>query len=182
MTECAAPRGSQRWLQLAVNRCPKLIDDAIGEALDLGQDETIEWLSPLESDCFREYRDREFLERLGITSKQLCRQLKDFWPRSGPRWDGLARTSCGRCLLVEAKANIPEFNSSSTAASPKSLRTRSTLATLPIRSPRPVSSVCHAHAGSSLPICGWLLPIYGSGGGPLRFRGRPPGAGRGYRR
>ena len=122
MTECTAPRGSQRWLQLVVNRCPKLIDNAIGEALGLGQDETIEWLSPLESDCFREYRDHEFLERLGITSQQLCRQLKDFWPRSGPRWDGLARTSGRRRLLIEAKANIPEFDSSPTGASEESLR------------------------------------------------------------
>ena len=122
MTECAALRGSQRWLQLVVNRCPKLIDDAIGEAIGLGQGETIEWLSPLESDCFREYRDEAFLDRLCITSQQLCLQLKDFWPRRGPVWDGLAKTSGGRRLLVEAKANIPEFDSSPTGASQKSLR------------------------------------------------------------
>ena len=121
MTECAAPRGSQRWLQLVVNRCPKLIDDAIGEALGLGQGESIEWLSPLESDCFREYRDEAFLKRLGITPQQLSLQLKDFWPKGGPVWDGLAKTSGGRRLLIEAKANIPEFNSSPTAASEESL-------------------------------------------------------------
>ena len=120
MTECAAPRGSQRWLQLVVNRCPKLIDDAIGEAIGLGQGETIEWLSPLESDCFREYRDQESLERLCITPQQLRLQLKDFWPQRGPVWDGLAKTSGGRSLLIEAKANIPEFDSSPTDASLKS--------------------------------------------------------------
>ena len=119
MTECAAPRGSQRWLQLVVNRCPKLIDNAIGEALGLGQDETIEWLSPLESDCFREYQDQAFLDRLCIRPRH--RHLQDFWPNRGPVWDGLAKTSGGRRLLIEAKANIPEFNSSPTAASEESL-------------------------------------------------------------
>jgi len=121
MTKCAAPRGSQRWLQLVVNRSPKLIDDAIREALGLDQDETIEWLSPLESDCFHEYQDQAFLECLGIAPQQLRLQLKDFWPKRGPVWDGLAKTSCGRLFLIEAKANIPEFNSSPTAASGNSL-------------------------------------------------------------
>ena len=122
MTECAAPRGSQRWLQLVVNRSPKLIDVAIREALGLCQDETIEWLSPLESECFREYQDKAFLKRLGIAPRQLSLKLKHFWPKRGPVWDGLAKTSCGRLLLIEAKANIPEFDSSPTAASGESRR------------------------------------------------------------
>ncbi len=103
------PRGSQRWLQIAVNRCPGVIDSAIADALDLCPGEEIEWLSPLESDCFAEYRDAKFLKRLGVSLA--CRPLKDFWPKKGPQWDGLARTSCGRLLLLEAKANIPEFDS-----------------------------------------------------------------------
>ncbi len=119
MTDCAAPRGSQRWLQLVVNRCPEVIDAAIREELDLCQDKTIEWLSPLESDCFREYQDQAFLDRL--CAKPQHRPLKDFWPARGPVWDGLARTSCGRSLLIEAKANIPEFDSSPTGATGKSL-------------------------------------------------------------
>ena len=36
-------------------------------------------------------------------------------------WDGLARTSAGRSLLIEAKANVPEFDSSQTRASGRSL-------------------------------------------------------------
>ena len=122
MTDCAAPRGSQRWLQLVVNRCPEVIDAAIREALGLCQDEAIEWLSPLESDCFREYQDQAFLDRLGITPRQLSLPLKHFWPKRGPVWDGLAKTSCGRLLLIEAKANIPEFDSNPTAASGESRR------------------------------------------------------------
>ena len=34
-------------------------------------------------------------------------RLVDFWPRGGTVWDGLARTSRGRRLLMEAKAEVP---------------------------------------------------------------------------
>ena len=87
--------------------------------MGLGQGGTIQWLSPLESDDFIEYRDQAFLARLGINPRH--RQLSDFWPARGPKWDGLARTSAGRSLIVEAKANIPEFESSPTRASARSL-------------------------------------------------------------
>ncbi len=111
--------GSKRWLQLVVNRCPSFIDEAISREIDLEHGETIHWLSPLESDRFTEYRDQAFLDRLGISTQR--RSLRDFWPRWPPVWDGLARTSGGRYLLIEAKANIPEFDSSPTGASPTSL-------------------------------------------------------------
>ena len=103
-----------------MNRCPNVIDEAVAKAINLDQDETIQWLSPLESDAFTEYRDQGFLERLGIRP-QHRHLVGDFWPPGGPVWDGLARTSGGRCLLIEAKANLPEFDSSSTRASQKSL-------------------------------------------------------------
>lgn len=121
MTGGFALRGSQMWLQVAVNRCPNVIDEAIAEALGLAQGESIEWVSPLESDDFVEYRDRDFLERLGVHPLPR-RRLEDFWSSRGPVWDGLARTSGGRCLLVEAKANIPEFDTDPSQASEKSLR------------------------------------------------------------
>ena len=118
---CALPerrklRGSQRWLQVAVNRCPEVLDWAIAGTVGLASGETIEWVSPLESDAFREYRDQEFPDRLGVALNS--RPLAEFWPRGGPWWDGLARTSEGRCVL---KANIPEFNSDPSRASPASL-------------------------------------------------------------
>ena len=113
-------RGSQRWLQIAVNRCPDVINSAIADALDLCPSEEIEWLSPLESDCFAEYRDAQFLKRLGVSLK--CRPLKDFWPKGGPQWDGLARTNRDRILLIEAKANIPELDSTPSGATGDSLK------------------------------------------------------------
>lgn len=119
MNKNLARRGSKRWLQLTVNRCPNVIDEAIANAIDLEHGETIEWLSPLESDAFTEYRDRAFLKRLGINPQR--RQLEDYWPLQGPVWDGLARTSGGLYLLIEAKANIPEFDTSPTGATGTSL-------------------------------------------------------------
>ena len=119
MTENLAFRGSQRWLQLAVNRCPDVIDGAIAKTIGLEHGETVRWLSPLESGAFTEYRDHAFLERLGITPQY--RRLKDFWPTRGPVWDGLARTSGGRYLVIEAKANIPEFDTTPTGATGASL-------------------------------------------------------------
>ena len=67
MNENLALRGSQRWLQLAVNRCPNVIDEAIAKAIGLEHGETVQWLSPLESDAFTEYKDHAFLDRLGIS-------------------------------------------------------------------------------------------------------------------
>ena len=112
--QSAAQHGSQRWLQIAVNRCPEVINSAIVKELGLCSSEKIEWLSPLECDGFAEYRDEQFIERLNVSLNS--QPLKDFWPRKGPQWDGLARTSNGRLLLVEAKANIPEFDTDPTKA------------------------------------------------------------------
>ena len=119
-TEGPALKGSQRWLQTAVNRCPYVIDGAIANAIGLASGETIEWVSPLESDAFREYRDQAFLDRLGVTLTS--RDLGEFWPPGGPQWNGLAGTSDGRYVLVEAKANLREFNSDPSRAGPGSLR------------------------------------------------------------
>ena len=116
-----AKRGSQMWLQLAVNRRPQVIDGAVAGSLHLERGDSISWLSPLGDDApsFKEYRDEEFLQRLDIKLER--KPLADFWPRGGPQWDGLARTDSGRYLLIEAKANIPEFDSSPSAASTRSL-------------------------------------------------------------
>ncbi|MDE0420865.1 MAG: hypothetical protein OXK76_08250 [Gammaproteobacteria bacterium] len=110
-------KGSQRWLQVAVNRCPTVIDSTI-QNTGIELRDPIVWVSPLESDGFSEYMDAAFLKRLGVSLHR--RKLGDFWPSSGPRWDALARSG-DSVLLVEAKANIRELHSSPCGAQPKSL-------------------------------------------------------------
>lgn len=105
-----ATRGSQRWLQYFVNKRPDILNKRIG----LGK---INWVSPLKSDEYAEYRDKAFLDLLNIELKK--RPLSDFWPRSGPQWDALGISESGEKILVEAKAHIPEIFSSC-KASPKS--------------------------------------------------------------
>jgi hypothetical protein len=74
----------------------------------------------LAADDYAEYQDEDFLELLGISLDRL--PLHEFWPRRGPVWDGLAGTSTGKVLLVEAKANLPELASPPSQASPDSAR------------------------------------------------------------
>ena len=111
-------KGSRRWLQIAVNRCPHVIDEAI-QKTGVADDEQIEWRSPLESKGFAEYRDKEFLSRLDVSLGGL--PLDHFWPKMGPRWDALARSG-PQVLLVEAKANILELKSTCGATCQNSIR------------------------------------------------------------
>lgn len=110
-----ALRGSQHWLQLAINHSPELLDLGLRQRLSLDQTQSIEWLSPLERDEYSEYRDQAILSLLGVKLSQ--RSLDSFWPRRGSVWDGLGKTSRGDLLLVEAKAHLPELASPSCKAS-----------------------------------------------------------------
>lgn len=109
-----ATKGSQLWLQVAVNRAPVSINGPLLEALKRPDTTSIDWLSPLEHEGFLEYQDQPFIDR--FTLPALKRPLSDFWPASGARWDGLAKASSGELLLVEAKANIKELVTSATGA------------------------------------------------------------------
>lgn len=106
-------RGSLKWIQKAVNEWPEALDSLILSRLQGAA--CIEWLSPLAEDDFAEYRDADFLERIGVG--HLAGALKDFWPARGPQWDALARTDTGDILLVEAKAHVDEMCSPPTQAS-----------------------------------------------------------------
>jgi hypothetical protein len=109
-----AAKGSQRWLQVAVNRRPAVIDEPLLAAARLPRDTRITWLSPVESNGFLEYFDQSMCNRLEIQPRE---PLKSFWPAGGPRWDGLARASTGDVFLVEAKAHIGEMVSGASRAS-----------------------------------------------------------------
>lgn len=124
-------RGSQHWIQFFVNERADILNRNIG----IGD---INWLSPLESDEFAEYRDKAFLDLLGIRLKK-C-QLSKFWPCGGPQWDALGMSEAGEAILVEAKAHIQEIFSPPTQASPASLK-------LIIKSLTETSSAFHAQSG-----------------------------------
>lgn len=68
-----------------------------------------------------EYRDQDFLNQIGIDNPEL--PLSSFWPANGPQWDALGVGDDNEVVLVEAKANVPEFVSPPTKAKdPKSLK------------------------------------------------------------
>jgi hypothetical protein len=79
----------------------------------------IEWRSPLATDNFAEYRDGDFLERVGLD--RLRPELAGFWPKRGPQWNALAVGRDGEAILVEAKAHVGEMCSSPSGASDLSL-------------------------------------------------------------
>ncbi len=116
--EPAEARGSLKWLREAVNEYPQKLNQQLLTAFGFHPSVDIEWVSPLRNDDYAEYRDADFLSRVGVELGQ-C-PLESFWPTRGPQWDGLARTSKGSILLLEANANSPEVISPGTAASAKS--------------------------------------------------------------
>ena len=103
-------RGSLKWIQQAVERCPDLLQPP-------GLPK-ITWLSPRREDGFAEYRDSAFLDLLGLS--HLSGTLQEFWPKRGPQWDALGMTRRGP-VLVEAKAHVKEFFSPATQAAAVSL-------------------------------------------------------------
>ncbi len=116
-----AAAGSQRWLQVAVNRKPKLLLGALQRSGAIPQRAALTWSSPLENENFQEYRDGKALEKAGIARASLKKPLQEFWPARGPVWDAVGITSEGRSLFLEAKAHIPEAASPATRATSASL-------------------------------------------------------------
>lgn len=119
-TNVSASKGSQHWLQVAVNRSPGVLDQALKDSGAIDTDDAVNWLSPLAAHGYREYRDASALRQIGISSLQ-ARTLKEFWPPRGPVWDALGVSEKGMKILVEAKAHIAEAASPRSKASDKSL-------------------------------------------------------------
>ena len=101
-------------IQVLVNKNQVLIDTLIKSAYTELANEDIIWTSPLVNDDYAEYRDKDFLKKVGLDPNII--QLDNFWPTQGPQWDSLAHTTGGKIILVEAKANIPEIVSQATGA------------------------------------------------------------------
>jgi len=113
-------KGSLKWIQKLVNERPDLINQQIAQAINLRKDDNINWLSPLSSDEYAEYRDASFTQRLDITLGG--RSRASFWPNRGPQWDALGKTDSGKVFLIEAKAHLEEIVSPGTQASEISKR------------------------------------------------------------
>ena len=78
-------KGSLKWIQYIVNSCPDVLNNPINNFLCYDKSRPIEWLSPRKDDNYSEYRDKAFLDVLGIKLSKV--RLKDFWPKRGPQWD-----------------------------------------------------------------------------------------------
>lgn len=113
--------GSQRQIQLYVNRMTGTLNTEIATGLGL-MAESIQWVSPLASESYNEYRDGEFLDTVSLP--QFKSELRNFWPAQGPCWDALAVVQHERpngVLIVEAKSHLAEMEARCSAKSEKSL-------------------------------------------------------------
>jgi len=121
-----ASAGSRLQVQIYVNRYWEELSQRTLESLPAlaSAFPALQWVSPLESARFEEYRDAAFLRRLGLTS--LWPDLKAFWPRGGPSWDALAiaHPAAGAqgsgVMLVEAKSHPSEVYGPGCRASARS--------------------------------------------------------------
>lgn len=110
-----ASAGSQRWLQIAVNKKPQLLESALRRSGAIGR-KSFDYLDV--SDNFREYRDNVALSKVGIAN--LKKPLEEFWPGRGPVRDALGTAADQLTIFIEAKAHIPEAASPATKASAES--------------------------------------------------------------
>lgn len=101
-----ATKGSQLHMQDAVASRQQALARAIERALPDMSTERLRWVSPLQADDYREFRDGAFLDAVGLGSHRSA--LRAFWPAGGPVWDALAVTEQGGVVLVEAKAHLSE--------------------------------------------------------------------------
>ena len=109
-------KGSLKDIQVLINENQDLINCLIKNKIPELKNLNIKWLSPLKND-YSEYKDKAFID---IIKVQLKKKLSEFWPNNGVQWDGLVKTDCGKILLIEAKANIPEIVTSGSKAEKKS--------------------------------------------------------------
>lgn len=115
-------KGSQKWIQDIINDCPEVLNACIQDKIASLTGRKICWISPLKQDDYAEYRNTAFLKNINLEA--LSAELRQFWPKNGPQWDALGKTSDGKAFfLVEAKANVPELVSFCGAKDKESLKT-----------------------------------------------------------
>jgi len=109
-----AQRGSKMLLRRLANKRPEIFLRELKQAKFAPRITQITWLSPLKADGYAEYRDGRFLKAIDCT--YLGESLRQFWPRRGPVWDGLATAANNTAFLVEAKAHVSELVSPASRA------------------------------------------------------------------
>lgn len=109
-----ASKGSQFHLQNLVNDYPEYLNCLIlsnSPSLRTYAATHPKWVSPLASDDYTEYQDKQFLEAIGFP--KLSNKLANFWPQRGPVWDALAtvegKSGSKGVILLEAKSHIGEL-------------------------------------------------------------------------
>ncbi|TET44195.1 hypothetical protein E3J62_11040 [candidate division TA06 bacterium] len=87
---------------LVLNASPSLREFVAGQP---------DWVSPLASEDYCEYQDKQFLDK--VDCKEHWSELKDFWPSGGPVWDALAtiegNNGAKGVILLEAKSHRGEL-------------------------------------------------------------------------
>ena len=116
--QAEANKGSQQWIQRLINEKPQILNSLTRSNQFVTEKDDIQWLSPLKEDNYAEYRDEACLKLLKITLNSY--PLNDFWPKNGPQWDALGKSTSGKLFLVEAKSHIPELISTLKASNPAS--------------------------------------------------------------
>jgi len=110
-----AEKGSRQWLKKLINENASALNAVLKQSLELPQSEKIDWLSPLEKDNYAEYHDEAFLEKLRLSA--FIPDLRKFWPKGGPHWDGMGISASQKVFMIEAKCHISELISSLRASS-----------------------------------------------------------------
>jgi hypothetical protein len=118
-------RGSLKWIQHLVGNHPDTLTSAIAAATNRPSTWSVEWVSPLPSDEWAEYRDAQFLLKLG--RPELIADLESFWPSGGPQWDALGKSTDNGVVLVEAKAHFAELTSKCGAGDESVTKIKATL-------------------------------------------------------
>lgn len=102
-----ASAGSQLQTQIYVCRRERELSRAVLGALqEIGESfHAVRWVAPLESNKFYEPRDGAFLRAVGLGAMR--RELAEFWPACGPRWDALALLEPGSAILLGEGKSYP---------------------------------------------------------------------------
>jgi hypothetical protein len=105
-------KGSELQIRLLINDHPQRIEEQLRKSIPMWGTAEFDWRSPLASQQYREYCDREFMAALGLEDYSNA-LVGGFWPRRGPNWDALARVALPHpaVLLIEAKSHRSEMAS-----------------------------------------------------------------------